>query len=336
MAEPTTATPTALDRLQLQLDTAQLTLLTAAGQAAGQTPSVGGNAIVLTSASSPATIKQEIESRAIQDMSPWKALGDRVFVVFVPKFREKGLIFEPIVKTQRGSLLDLCKQRNHATHILAGNASFFGLPDDATDLELTMGIEPSRVIVPGFVIQNGAVVTGLSRPDRAAVQYQSGRLSAHNGDALGIGTPGVNAIGGVLPVIVSGQKLIPAPPPATKPDPRPWPDRVYSTQNKPFVGKSLVGYHSEWDMAVAIWQRDAQANNGMDGVFSTSTGYFALDVIRDFLFDLGFDHAVGMDGSSSVLLYIYPTRTEHHATSFTEWPYKDDTMVVAYVIRRPS
>ena len=139
MAEPTTATPTALDRLQLQLDTAQLTLLTAAGQAAGQTPSVGGNAIVLTSASSPATIKQEIESRAIQDMSPWKALGDRVFVVFVPKFREKGLIFEPIVKTQRGSLLDLCKQRNHATHILAGNASFFGLPDDATDLRANDG-----------------------------------------------------------------------------------------------------------------------------------------------------------------------------------------------------
>jgi len=336
MAEPTTATATALDRIQLSFDTGQLTLLTGVAQDAGQAPAVGGNAIpALTSAMSTAAIRQEIEARTTQDISPWKALGDRLFVVFVPGFRRKGLIFEPVVKTARGSLLELCQARSHGDYILAGNASFSNAPN-ATHLELMEGLDPSKVIVPGYVVQNGQIVLGTASADRAAIQFQNGTLSAASGDPPGIGAAGVNAIGGLLPVILGGSKFIPGPRPAGV-DTRGWASRKYPEQNKPAVGKNLLAYNSAWDMAAALWQRDAQVNNGLyDAATSMFSPFHSLDVMRDFLFDLGFDHAVAMDGSSSVFLYVYATRTAYHAVGGWEWSPKDNMMVVAYAIRRPT
>src|SRR5262245_44510330 len=167
MTQPTSATPTALQLLQLQLDTDELTLLTAAGQAAGQAPATGTGTVLLPALASPTTIKHEIESRAVQDISPWKALGDRLFMVFVPQFRQKGLVFEPVLKTQVGSMLETCKQLTQSgSYILAGNASFFGFVKGVKTPEIMAGIRPNRVIVTGLVVKNGRTISGTSKQDR--------------------------------------------------------------------------------------------------------------------------------------------------------------------------
>jgi len=331
MADPATATPAALDRLKLQLDTEQLTLLTAAGQAAEQAPTIAPQAIVLSSASSPSAIRQEIEAKALQDVSCWKATGDRVFMVFVPGFRAKGLVFEPLVKTQVGKMSDACIALDHATHILAGNASFFAYPASAGYEDLWSGVAPDLVSISGQAVRNGVVIKGNSAPARAHIRQQGAGLVAGKGDPPGIGTAGTNAIGGIVPMITSGTKLVARP--KLDPDTRPWEEIAYGLQNKPQVGKTVVAYNTAWDMAAAVWEKDAQVTNFAPDLAGQ---FHSLDVIRDFLFDLGFDHAVSMDGSSSVFLYVYPTRTLHYSHYNAEWPLKDQNMPTAFAIRRPS
>ncbi len=69
------------------------------------------------------------------------------------------------------------------------------------------------------------------------------------------------------------------------------------------IGKNIFAYHATRDAVVVITQEQP-------GRLAIWSGEY-LDYYRDWLFRNGFTHAVGFDGSDSVMLYEYKTKKYH-------------------------
>lgn len=175
---------------------------------------------------------------------------------------------------------------------------------------------PAKESIPlGLVVDNGSVVTGVSKPQRFYVAFRAAVSQPRGSYEFGMGDPPtqvVSALGGLGPLIINGVKYgvgnkysVGAPPnaPATgEPDAASAPFLVQRNNNTyaslaalgPITGKAVIAVSTSGRKLLVVVQPD-----GVSGI--------TLDELRDKLAAVGVDNAVFLDGSDSTMLMIGPS-----------------------------
>jgi RHS repeat-associated protein len=178
---------------------------------------------------------------------------------------------------------------------------------DAWDYYWAKTPQPTKDYTPqGFNISEGNKVSGRSADQTFYFsQNASGQWTTGFGD---VPSDSKFGFGGGTPLIIKGLKFgttniykDDAPERVKKVGTQGWikeedwkylkqkSNGVYPGQSEADVGKTILGYNSIEDTWIIVSQQ-----NGKEG--------YTLDEIRDKLYDLGYDHVLGMDGSSSATL----------------------------------